>query len=84
MFINEINKKLDINSVKINFTLTMIGNNKLVVSGVKKVLFASKECVKLQIKSDTLEINGDMLYLKEIGGGDVYIKGEIVSVAFEK
>ncbi len=83
MFKDEIEKKFNITRESFSFSLTMMGRDRLIVSGVKGVVFASNECVKLRLKSEILTLVGEALQLKEIGGGDVYVKGGVTSVNFE-
>ncbi len=83
MFKDEIEMKFNLAKGSFAFSLTMMGRDRLIVSGVKSVIFASNECVKFRLKSEILTLVGEALQLKEIGGGDVYVKGGVASVNFE-
>lgn len=83
MFKDEIKKKLKIEDEMFPFALNMLGRGKLVVSGIKRVIAAKDDSVRLKVGSESLSIVGSNLSIVEIGGGDVYVKGEIESIAFE-
>lgn len=84
MFINEVRGKFRIKDELFPFALNMLGRGKLVVSGAKRVLEASEESIKIRVGGDVLTVGGDRLSIAEIGGGDVYVEGEIASIAFKK
>lgn len=65
------------------FTLTLLSRDKLVVSGVKRVLFADDNRLKFQLHGGTLNVEGTGLAIVEIGGGDAYVKGDIGGLNFE-
>ena len=66
------------------FTATMLARRKLAVSGVKSVLAYSCSQIRLRLTGETLNITGDELKIEEIGGGDVFVTGEIGGLQFEK
>ena len=82
MFKDEIKSKLSASEV-IPFSVCMLSKNKLVVSGVKSVAYASKDAIRLKLPLDALLIEGKDLHILEIGGADIYIKGEIGGLSFE-
>ncbi len=84
MFKNEIKAKFRLKDELFPFALNMLGRGKLVVSGVKRVVEANEEFLKIRVGNENLIVEGKGLSIAEIGGGDVYVEGEIQSVAFEK
>lgn len=84
MFKNEIKAKFSLKDELFPFALNMLGRGKLVVSGVKRVVEASEEFLKIRIGNEDLIVAGTGLSIAEIGGGDVYVEGEIQSIVFEK
>ena len=83
MFKDEVNKKLNIKNEIMPFTLTMLSRSKMTISGVKNVMLSSAESLRFRLNSGSVEIVGEGLQIVEIGGGDVYIKGNIGGVQFE-
>lgn len=83
MFLEDIKDKLKI-VAEIGFALCMISRDKLVVSGVKRILMCDNDCIKLKIENETLSIFGTKLSVEQIGGGDVYIQGVFNEVKFEE
>lgn len=84
MFKDEIKRKLNVKDEMFPFALNMLGRHKLVVSGVKRVNEATANALKIKVGSDVLTITGKELSIAEIGGGDVYVEGEVESIAFEQ
>lgn len=84
MFKNEIKAKFMLKDELFPFALNMLGRGKLVVSGVKRVVEANEENIKIRVENEYLDIAGGGLFIAEIGGGDVYVEGKIESIAFEK
>lgn len=83
MFKDEIKQKLNIKGELMPFCMTMICRNKMMVSGIKSVISSSQTHMRLRLNGEILNISGDDMQIVQIGGGDVYIKGEIRSVEFE-
>ncbi len=84
MFIDELKSKLDFKSELLPFTLNMLSRKKLVISGVKRILYSSDTRLKLSLIGDVVTIDGEGLNLLQIGGGDVYVAGLIGGIGFEK
>lgn len=84
MFKDEIKRKLNVKDEMFPFALNMLGRHKLVVSGVKRVNEATANELKIKVGSDVLTITGKELSIAEIGGGDVYVEGEVESIAFKQ
>ena len=84
MFKNEIKAKFRLKDELFPFALNMLGRGKLVVSGVKRVVEANEVFLKIRVGNENLIVEGKGLSIAEIGGGDVYVEGEIQSIAFEK
>lgn len=83
MYRQEILKKLNVTDSVFPFTLTLLSRDKLVVSGVKRVLFADGNRLKFQLHGGILNVEGAGLAIVEIGGGDAYVKGDIGGLDFE-
>lgn len=83
MFRDELKKKLNIKDEILPFVLTLFGKGKAVVSGVKNVVFADSNQLKLRVSGGSLRLSGSGLEIAEMGEGDVYVKGDISGVEFE-
>jgi len=83
MFVEEIKEKLKAGE-ETRFVATILGERGIYVSGVKTVILTSQNETKLSVKKGVLRVLGEKLKLSEIGGGDVYIIGEVESVEIEK
>ena len=83
MFVEEIKEKLKAGE-ETRFVATILGERGIYVSGVKTVILTSQNETKLSVKKGVLRVLGEELKLSEIGGGDVYIIGEVESVEIEK
>lgn len=84
MFKDEIKRKLNVKDEMFPFALNMLGRYKLVVSGVKRVNEATVNEIKIKVNQNVLTITGKELSIAEIGGGDVYVEGEVETVSFEQ
>ena len=80
MFVDEIAKKLKLTGEVMPFCVTILGHKGAYVSGVKTVVLTEPNTVKLAVKKGVLSVVGAELKIVEIGGGDVYIEGEVESV----
>ncbi len=83
MFKDEIREKLAPAGELFAFSVCMLSRDKLVVSGVKNVLFADSTSVTLKLHGETLSIEGEGLKIAEIGGGDIFITGHMGGLHFE-
>lgn len=83
MFKDEIKQKLNLKNELLPFCITMISRNKMMISGIKSVIASSQTHIRLRLNGEMLTVSGNDLQIVQIGGGDVYIKGEITGVAFE-
>lgn len=83
MFLEDLKNKLKLVG-EIGFALCMISREKLVVSGVKRILMCDNDCIKLRLEKEILLIFGTKLSVEQIGGGDVYIQGIFGEVRFEE
>ena len=79
MFVDEIAKKLKLTGEILPFCVTILGRKGVYVSGVKNVVLTEPNAVKLAVSKGVLEVLGKDLKFVEIGGGDVYIEGEVIS-----
>ena len=80
MFVDEIAKKLKLTGEALPFCVTILGCKGAYVSGVKTVVLTEPNTVKLAVTKGVLSVLGSGLKIVEIGGGDVYIEGEVESV----
>ena len=77
---SEIKSKLGIVDSAMPFVITVLGRGNVVVSGVKTVLLSTPSEIKLRVKSGVISVAGDALEILQIGGGEVYVKGECEKV----
>lgn len=82
MFIDDVKQRLKVVG-EIGFSLCMIARDRLVVSGVKRIVFCDEDCLKLKLKNETIAICGKKLSIEQIGGGDVFVTGFVNEVKFE-
>ena len=80
MFVDEIKGKLGLSGGAPSFCATLIGRVGVYVSGVKTVILCGQNEIKLSVKGGALEIVGEGLKIREIGGGDVFVEGEVNGV----
>lgn len=83
VFKKELKNKLNIKDEIFPFALTMLSRSKLVVCGVKGVSKVDATELVFRLHSGTLKVSGEELKIKEIGGGEVYVFGNIKGVQFE-
>ncbi len=83
MFKDEIGKKLNILGEMHPFSISIIGKNNLYICGIKSVINTTDTDVNIRLKNGLLHVSGKGFNIVEIGGGDMYIKGEVINVAFE-
>lgn len=76
-------RKLNIKNEILPFTLTMLSRSKMMVSGIKSVMLSGDKELKFRLPSGSVTITGEDLQIVEIGGGDVYVKGNIGGISFE-
>ncbi len=79
MFVEEVLDKLNLNG-NTSFVVTVTGDKGGVVSGVKTVLLSAPNQIVVRVKSGDVTVDGEGLSLKQMGGGDVYIAGEIARI----
>ncbi len=84
MFRDEIKRKLGANETVFPFSVCMLSRSRIVVSGVKGLLSADGDSVVLRLPAELLLIEGKDLKIIEIGGGDIYVSGEIGGLRFER
>ncbi len=83
MFKDEIGKKLNILGEMHPFSISIIGKDNVYICGIKSILSTTENEINIRLKTGLLHLSGNDLKVLEIGGGDMYIKGEIINVAFE-
>ncbi|MBQ9276626.1 MAG: YabP/YqfC family sporulation protein [Clostridia bacterium] len=84
MFIDETQEILKIGNKVFPYTLTLLGGECAVVSGVKTIILSSQTEIKLRVKGGILRIAGNGLSIRQMGGADMYLSGEVESVEVEK
>lgn len=83
MFKDEIKEKFAPIGELFAFSVCMLSRDKLVVSGVKRVLFADDVRILLKLHGEELVVEGERLKIAEIGGGDIFVTGHIGGLHFE-
>lgn len=83
MFYNEALGKLKIDDVFVPYTVTLLGDGGVVASGIKGVVFSSDTEIKMRLARKTLTVRGESLVIAEIGGGDVFVRGDVKGVDFD-
>ena len=84
MFVDEIKEKIVLPDTKTPFVITVLGDSGVVISGVKTVILTALNEVKIRVKNNEIRVAGDALNVIEIGGGDMYLAGEVTSVEIKK
>lgn len=83
MFWDETLAKLKTDAALMPFTVTVLGNVGVAAAGVKRVLSASADEVKISVKGCVLTVKGEKLVIAEMGGGDILVRGRVTGVGFE-
>ena len=83
MFVSQMLQKLTADGSAAPFVVTLLGRSAAAVSGIQRVLSVEEEEIKLAVRGGSVSVTGVGLMIAEIGGGDVYIKGEIAAVTAE-
>lgn len=83
MFKDEVKKKLSVAGEIFPFTLNMLSRKKTVICGVKRVIFSSETQLKIRLDVGNMTIDGVGLKIVEIGGGDMFLEGQIDKIEFE-
>ena len=65
------------------FTVNIIGNGHVVISGIKSVTFSSASEVCVRFSKGGLKVTGENLLIVQIGGGDAYVKGDVKGVELD-
>ncbi len=84
MFKDEIKRKFNVAEEIFPFTLNMMSRKKTVICGIKRVLSTSDTHIKMRLDCGNLSIDGEDLHILEIGGGDMFLEGQIDKIEFEK
>ena len=84
MFVDETQEILKIGNKVFPYTVTILGGECAIVSGVKTVILSTQTEIKLKVKGGVLKIGGEELSIRQIGGEDMYLSGEINIVEIEK
>lgn len=83
MFKDEVGRKFNVAGKVFPFTLNMLARNKTVICGVKRVVSSSDSLLKTRLEGGSMSVSGVGLKIVEIGGGDMYLEGEITKIEFE-
>ena len=83
MFKDEVGRKLNVAGKIFPFTLNMLSRNKTVICGVKRVSSSSENLVNIRLDGGSMSVSGVGLRIVEIGGGDMFLDGEITKIEFE-
>lgn len=83
MFKDEVRKKLGLKGEMFPFTLNMLSRDKMVICGVKRIVSTTQDVLKVQLGLGSLCVSGKSIKIVEIGGGDLFLEGEIVKIEFE-
>ena len=83
MFKDEVGRKLNVAGKIFPFTLNMLSRNKTVICGVKRVSSSSENLVNIRLDGGSMNVSGVGLRIVEIGGGDMFLEGEITKIEFE-
>lgn len=83
MFKDEMKKKLSVAGEVFPFTLNMLSRKKTVICGVKRVIFSSETQLEIRLDGGNMTIDGIGLKIVEIGGGDMFLEGQIDKIEFE-
>lgn len=84
MFIDEVKRKFDLDDVTCGFSLAIFGDECVLIEGVRSLVFVGSDEIKVKVKKHVLSLVGEGLSTVEIGGGNLYVKGKIYGVLFEK
>ena len=84
MFKDEIKRKLNVAGDIFPFTLNMLSRKKTVICGIKRVVSTSDTHIKMRLDSGNMSIDGENLHILEIGGGDMFLEGQVDKIEFEK
>ena len=84
MFKDEIKRKLNVAGDIFPFTLNMLSRKKTVICGIKRVVSTSDTHIKMRLDSGNMSIDGENLHILEIGGGDMFLEGQVDRIEFEK
>ena len=76
-------KKLSVAGEVFPFTLNMLSRKKTVICGVKRVICSSETQLKIRLDGGNMTIDGIGLKIVEIGGGDMFLEGQIDKIEFE-
>ncbi len=80
MFFDDVISKLRADSAAAPFVVTVLGDAGAGISGVKRVIFFSRDEVRLAAGKSVLCVRGDELDIAEMGGGDVLVRGKVKGV----
>ena len=80
MFFDDVVSKLRADSATAPFVVTVLGDAGAGISGVKRVIFFSRDEVRLAVGKGALCVRGEELDIAEMGGGDVLVRGKVKGV----
>ncbi len=84
MFVDEVKRKLNLEDVVCSYSVATFGDFGVAIEGVRTVVSVGEYEIKVKVKKAVLSVFGENLKPVEIGGGNLYIKGNINGITFEK
>lgn len=84
MFIDEVKRKFDLEDVACKFALSVFGSEYVLIEGVRNLISVDMAMIKANVGKAIVSIFGEELFTVEIGGGNVYVRGKIDGISFEK
>lgn len=77
-FIREILATID---DVVDYKITIVGNNGVIVEGFKSVIFYSNEKIELRVAKTKLIIDGAKLIINELSNGFLSLTGKVSNIA---
>lgn len=65
------------------FKITLLSGEALVVDGHKGIFSYQSDCVKIKTKNTLIVVEGENLFLSELGSGELTLTGKISGVRLE-
>ncbi len=82
MFVDELKAKFKIEDL-CAYSLTVFDNKNVVVEGVKNIIFADENQVKIRVKKTSILLLGEGLKILEVGEGNLLITGTVKGVEYD-
>jgi sporulation protein YqfC len=72
--------KLPFNEIIDDFKIVQISSKVIYVSNYKKIIDYTNTHLVLKVKNNTIEIEGENLFLSQINKSEIVVKGTIISI----